>query len=239
MSKAQISKIIKSGGSLGKILGPLLKTGLLLLKSVIKSLRLLNLIAASSAIDVGVQKNIYGSGTTTLIISNEEMNDIMKIVQALEDSNISLKGGTKTIKNETRKQKGGFLSMLLGTLGASLLGDPLTKSLSGKGDVRAGEGTGHTLTNFEIQEYYKNKPRYNGGYSRDNLPKTTKNGAYVINLDEYADIGTHWIALHVKASLGDNKDKEHLRDQWQEMAFCKLPSCCTMNQKTGSLGTSK
>ena len=62
-------------------------------------------------------KQILGSGSTTLIISNKEMNDIMKIVQALEDSNILLKGVTKTIENETKKQKGGFLSMLLGTLG--------------------------------------------------------------------------------------------------------------------------
>ena len=79
---------------------------------------------------------MHGSGNTTLIISNEEMNDIMKIVQALEDSNILLKGVTKTIENETREQKGGFLSMLLGTLGASLLGN----LLSGKGIVRARSG---------------------------------------------------------------------------------------------------
>ena len=75
-----------------------------------------------------------------LVISNEEMNDLMKIVQALEDSDITLKGVTKTIKNETREQKYRFLSMLLGTLGVSLLGDLLTKNLSGKGTVRAGEG---------------------------------------------------------------------------------------------------
>ena len=93
------------------------------------------------AIDAGVQKKIYGSGTTTLVISNEEMDDIMKIVQVLEDSNILLKGVTKAIKNETKEQKGVFLSMLLSTLGASLLGDLLTKILSGKGTVRAGEGT--------------------------------------------------------------------------------------------------
>ena len=138
--KARISKISQSGGFLGKILGPLLKTGLPLLKSVIKPLGLLGLTVASSAIDAGVQKKTYGSGTATLVISNEEMNDIMKIVQALEDSNILLKGVTKTIKNEAKVQKGGFLSILLGTLGASLLGDLLTKNLSGKGTVRAGEG---------------------------------------------------------------------------------------------------
>ena len=67
-------------------------------------------------------------------LSNEKLNDNMKIVQALEDSNILLKGVTKTIKNETKKQKGGFLIMLLGTLGASLLGNLLT----GKGILRAG-----------------------------------------------------------------------------------------------------
>ena len=133
LSKAQISKIIQSDGFLGKILGQLLKTGLPLLK--------LGLTAARLAIDAGVQKKIYGSGTTTLVISNEEMDDIMKVVQVLEDSNILLKGVTKTIKNETKEQKGGFLSMLLSTLGASLLGHLLTKILSGKGTVRAGEGT--------------------------------------------------------------------------------------------------
>ena len=60
-----------------------------------------------------VFKKDIGSGITALVISNDEMNDIMKIVQALEDSNILLKGVTKTIKNETKEQKGGFLSMLL------------------------------------------------------------------------------------------------------------------------------
>ena len=60
--------------------------------------------------------------------------------------------------------------------------------------------TFHPLTNFEINEYYKNEPRFNGVYSRDNLPKTMKKGAYVINLDGYADIGTHWIALYVKTN---------------------------------------
>ena len=71
-----------------------------------------------------------------MIISNEEMSDTMKIVQALEDSNVLLKIVTKTIKDETKEQKGGFLSMLLGTLGASLLGNLLI----GKGIERAGSG---------------------------------------------------------------------------------------------------
>ena len=109
----------------------------------------LGVTAAASAIDAGIQKKVHGSRTTTLIIWNEEINDIMKIVQALEDSNILLKGVTKTVKNETKEQKGGFLSMLLDTLGASLLGNLLTEKRivkvgsgneKGKGIVRAGTG---------------------------------------------------------------------------------------------------
>ena len=99
--------------------------------------------------------------------------------------------------------------MHLGTLGASLLGDLLTKNLSGRGVIRAGEGTiradygskniltPHPLTNFVIQVYYQNEPRFIGVYSRDTLPGKINDGSYVINLDEYSDIGTHWIALYV------------------------------------------
>ena len=96
----------------------------------------LGITAAASAIDAGIQKKIHGSGNTTLIISNEEMNDIIKIVQALEDSNILLKGLTKMIEDETKEQKGGFLSMFLGSLRATLLGNLLL----GKGIARAGSG---------------------------------------------------------------------------------------------------
>ena len=53
----------------------------------------------------------------------------------------------------------------------------------------------HSLTNFEIQKYYQNEPRFNGVFSRNNLPKKINDGGYIINLDEYADVGTHWIAL--------------------------------------------
>ena len=122
LSKAQISKITQSGGFLGSLLSRLaallMKVAIPLAKIVLVPL---GITAAASAIDKGIQKKILYSGTTTLIISNEEMNDVMKIVQALEYSDILLKGVTRTIKNETKKQKGGFLSMLLDTLGASLL----------------------------------------------------------------------------------------------------------------------
>ena len=137
LCKAQITKIIQFGGFLGslfsKLAGPLMKVAVPLGKNILAPLRK---TVAVSAMNAWIQKKIHGSGTTTLIISNEEMNDIIKIIQALEDCNILLKGVTKTIEKESKEQKGGFLSMLLGTLGANLLGN----LLSGKGIVRAGYG---------------------------------------------------------------------------------------------------
>ena len=89
-------------------------------------------------------KKILGSGNNIiLIISNDEINDIIKIVKSLEDSGLLLKGVTETVQNEVKEQKGGFLSMLLGTLGASLLGNILAGkgiNRAGGGLVRAGEG---------------------------------------------------------------------------------------------------
>ena len=125
LSKIQLSKIIQSGGFLGRLLGPLLKTGLPLIKNVIKPLAKsvlipLGLTAAVSTADARIHKKILGSGNiTTLIISNDEINDIIKIVKSFEDSGLLLKGVTETVQNEVKKQKEGFLSMLLGTLGAS------------------------------------------------------------------------------------------------------------------------
>ena len=144
LSKAQIKKLIQSGGLLGKLLsklaGPLMKVALPLAKNVLAPL---GLTAAMSAIDGGIQKKIHGSGATKgagvkLIIEQEDITDIMKIIKALENSGILLKGVSKSIKNETKEQRGGFLSMLLGTLGASLLGNLLT---GGKGIVRPGKGS--------------------------------------------------------------------------------------------------
>ena len=127
LSKTQLSKMIQSGRFLGRLLGPLLKTGLPLIKNVIKPLPKsvlipLGLTAAASVADAGIHEKISGSGNmTTLIISNDEIEDLMKIVKSLEDSGLLLKGVTETVQNEVKEQKGGFLSMLLGTLGASLL----------------------------------------------------------------------------------------------------------------------
>ena len=134
-----------------RLLSPLLKTGLPLIKNVIKPfaksvLIPLGLPPAASAADTGIHKNILGSGhhhfsssapqTTTLIISNYEMKDIIEIVKSLEDSGLLLKALSETTQNESKEQKGGFLSMLLGTLGASLL----RNILAGKRINRAGKG---------------------------------------------------------------------------------------------------
>ena len=132
---------MQTGGFL-KLLMPLLKSGLPFLKSVVKPLDMLGLTAAASATDAAISIKILGSGNhTTLIISNDDMQDLLKIVKSLEDRGISLNGITETVKNEVKEPKGGFLSMILGTLEDSLLGDLLTKSLSGRGVIRAGEGT--------------------------------------------------------------------------------------------------
>ena len=141
LSKTQIKKIMQSGGFLGKLLsklvGPLMKVAMPLAKNVLVPL---GLTAAMSAIGGSMQKKIHGWATkgagVKLIIEQEDMNDIMKIIKALEKSGILLKGVSKTIKNETKEQRGGLLNMLLGTLGASLLGNLLT---GGKGIMRAGE----------------------------------------------------------------------------------------------------
>ena len=116
LSRTQIFEIIQSGGFLGsllsKITGPLMKVAISIAKTI---LALLGITAAASEIDAEIDQKMHGSGTTIFIISNEEMNDIIKTIEALEDSHILLKGITKIIENETKKQKGEFLGMLLGT----------------------------------------------------------------------------------------------------------------------------
>ena len=141
-SKTQLSKMIQSGGFLGKLLGPLLKTELPLIKNVITSwaksvLIPLGLTAAAAAADAEILKKTLGSGGhTTLIISNKDIEDLIKIVKSLEDFVLLLKGVTESAQNEVKEKKGGSLSTWLGTLGASLLGS----LLAGKGINRAGEG---------------------------------------------------------------------------------------------------
>ena len=144
--------MIQTGGFISRLLAPLLKTGLPLMRSVVKPLAksvliLLGLTAAAAAADAGIPRKFLGSSkhpldlalpnNTTIIISNDEMEDILKIVKSLEDSGILLKRVSETIKNESKEQRGGFLSMLVGTLAANLLGNVL----AGKGFIRAGERT--------------------------------------------------------------------------------------------------
>ena len=168
--KTQISKIIQSGGFLGlllnKIAGTLMKAVVPLAKNILAPLVI---TAPASAIDAGIQNKVHSSGTTTLIISNEEMNYIMKIVQALEDFNILLKGIAKAIENETKEEKERFLGMLLGTLGAGFLENMLTGkrilrggygNIQGKGILRPvyrskkKKNFTPSLTSTEIHKYY-------------------------------------------------------------------------------------
>ena len=141
LSKTQLSKMIQSGGFLGNLLGklagPLMKVAMALAKNVLAPLRL---STAMSAIEGSTKKKDAWFWRTTLIISNDEMGDILKIVKSLGNSGVLLKGVSETIQHKAKEQRGGFLGMLLGTLGASLLGDVLSKGLSGKGVIRAGEG---------------------------------------------------------------------------------------------------
>ena len=123
-------KIGQSRLFLGRFLESSLNPGLSLIKNVLKPLDKsvlisLGLAASASATEAAINKKMLGSGMNTLIISNEEINDIMKIVKSLEESGLLIKVVSETIKNEAKEQKDGFLSMLLGTLDASLLGNLL------------------------------------------------------------------------------------------------------------------
>ena len=156
--------MIQSGEFLGRLFGPLLKTGLPLMKNVIKPFAKSVLIPSvltttASAADAGIHKKMLESGkhlsgsasrnNTILIISNDEMEGIIKTIKSLEDSGLLFIGGSEKFQNKAKEQKGGFLSMLLGTLSASLLGD----ILAGKGINRAGEGIVRTGYGNKRQDY--------------------------------------------------------------------------------------
>ena len=173
LSKTQLYKIGQSKGFLDRLSRPLVKIGLLLMKNKLKLLAksalipLGLLLLAAAATGTAIHKKMIGSGTRTVIISIEEINDIMKMVKSLDQSGLLITGKC-TIR-------------------------------AGEGTIRAGQDflmPPDPLTNFEIQKYNQNKLKFDGIYSRSNLPKT-KDGAYVINLDERKSMETHWIALYV------------------------------------------
>ena len=108
LSKTQLHKIVQSGGFLDRLLGPLLKTGLPLMKNVLKPLAKsvliqLGLTAAELVTYVAIHKKMFRSGNTTSIISNQETNDILKIIKSLEESGLLIKGVSETIKHETKE----------------------------------------------------------------------------------------------------------------------------------------
>ena len=147
--KRTTKKITCEEGEFLNFLMQLMTAGLPLMKSVLTSsansvLLPLGLSAKMSAADGAIQKKIYGSGSTALIISNEEMEDIMKIVKSLKESGLLVHRISEIIKNKEKEQKGGLLSICLGALAPSLLGSALT----GRGVIRAGEDTTRAGENF-------------------------------------------------------------------------------------------
>ena len=151
LSKTKFHKIGQSGELLGRLLRPLLKTGLPLIENVVKPLAKsflipLGLTAVASAADAAIHEKMFGLGTSTLIISKEEMHDIIKINKTLEKFGLLIKKVSETIQIKAKVQKGGFLSVSLCILGARLLGNLLTgtgvirSKIPGQGVMRAGEG---------------------------------------------------------------------------------------------------
>ena len=135
LSKTHLDQIVQSEGFLGRRLGQLLKNGMLMkniLKSLAKSVLMTLELAAALATDGVIPKKTFESGMRTFIISN----DVMKIVKSLVETGLLIKGISKIIKDAVKNQKDGFLKMLLGTLGASLLGN----LLADKGTIRPAEG---------------------------------------------------------------------------------------------------
>ena len=134
LSKVQINKLIKEGGTLGSILArflpKLIKPPISLGKNILASP---GLSAAMSATDAAIQKKVHGYGTKTVKFSNKDLDDMTKIFKALENSDVLMKGITVTLKNNIKKGHAlPLIPMLLGTLGASLL--------TGRGLFRAGRG---------------------------------------------------------------------------------------------------
>ena len=148
--KGTTRKITSHRGEFLDFLRPIITVGLALMESVLKPLAKsvlfpLGLSAEMSAADTSIQKIIYGSETTVLIIWNEEVDDIMKIAKSLEESGLLIQGISETFKNEAKEQKERtLLSVLLGTLAASILANALT----GRGVIRAGEGNIRASENF-------------------------------------------------------------------------------------------
>ena len=192
-SKAQLLKTIQSGGFLGEFLGktafPLMKVAVPLPKNV---LALLAAMASTSAIDGTIQATsragvVRAGKRITLVIMNEDMNDVIRILKSLENLGALIVGVSELAKHDIKKQEIEFLGMLLGTLGASTAGREYN-------DMDNMDKLFHHLSNIEINMYFNYKTRFISVFSRDNLPRI-KEGANVKNLDDRESKGTHWISL--------------------------------------------
>ena len=191
--------MLQLGGFLSKLFGSLIRTGLSLIANVLKSLTKcvlapLELTAAASATDTIIQKKMFGFITTTLIFTNEKLNDIMKIIKSLEQS--------ERFENEVTEQKGAVFRYIGRYIRRQFIQEiyqqekaylelakkrlELVKTFSAI----------HPLTIFEIQKHYQNEPKFNAVSSRNNLLEI-KDEPYVINLDKFKSIEIYWIALYV------------------------------------------
>ena len=225
-SKILLSKMVQLEGFLGRLFGPLLKTCLFLMKKELKPsakcfLIPLRLKAEESTTDAVIWKKVIGSRMQlsdlpqqiTLITSNKEIGVIMKINVSLEESDLLIESVSETIQQLIKEQKNGFLSMLLDSLGASLLRNILTgtvkqSNLPGRGVKRAGKEQLEQARIFNatasFKQFWKTKvlskwPKFNNVSSLKDLLKI-KDETYVTNLDDYKSIGTHWIALYVNGN---------------------------------------
>ena len=156
-----------------------------------------------SAVDATVQKKIWGSVTTALIISNKEMEDVMKIVKWLEESGLLITKISEAIESKVKKEKKWTSFNVIRNVSCLYVKKYISRKRSNKSGWRSNKSRWkfliptHLLTNFEIQKYYQNEPKFDV-YSRNNVTKI-KDAVYVINLDEYESIGAHWIALYMNA----------------------------------------
>ena len=207
LSKTQMSKMIQSGGSFSSWLA---NFGKKTLTNIVISLARDNLPGLVSNLTSNkineFERKISGKGAFraekgfTLFISNEDMNDITKIIKPLEDLGVLIDGVTETVKDEIEKREGGFLGALLAPSAASLV-QPVISSVVKRISRRGVRRTGREYIKFfrsapSFKDYFNDQPRFNGVFSRNKLPRK-KDGAYIINLDHENSKGTNWVSLFV------------------------------------------
>ena len=156
-------------------------------------------LTKSVLIPLGLSAGMSAAMSRTTAISNEEMEDTMKIVKSIEESGLMIKEISETIKNEAKEQKRRVSYNVIRNISCCYIRKCINRNWSNKSRSNFLMSL-HPLTNFEIQKYYQNDPKFNGVYSRNSLSKI-KDGVYIKNIDEHESVGTHWIALYVNTDI--------------------------------------